>query len=244
MRGFSKKGFVFCSFFSPNNTANSYCQDRLLELTEDIDDRLSYFRELENATKMLNHPGESLVLQTDFLYTVERISICIEYLQHHRHYREAEIYLLRFQQCMTRAMTLIKMYFVGSLRALTADIQKRISASTSSTTEVSHTALTHLLYTRFLSVSKSLSPLLGELERRSITYPDSLTALLDECHSAYFSARKGLLVGRLTEEIRGLDPGRTDLVELTRSGCGYLKQVCMDEFNLYREFFNSGEEQL
>jgi len=51
-------------------------------------------------------------------------------------------------------------------------------------------------------------------------------------------------VGRLVEEIKGLDPGRTELVELTRSGCSYLKQLYMDEFDLYRVFFNSGEEQL
>ena len=36
-----------------------------------------------------------------------------------QNYKEAEVYLLRFQQCTTRAMTLIKMYFVGFLRALT-----------------------------------------------------------------------------------------------------------------------------
>ena len=94
---------------------------------------------------MLNHPGESLVLQADFLYMVERVDICIDYLREHvstqlldhlsfdamyvwqRHFREAEVYLLRFQQCMTRAMTLIKMYFVGSLRSLTADVSKRLS---------------------------------------------------------------------------------------------------------------------
>ena len=35
-----------------------------------------------------------------------------------------------------------------------------------------------------------------------------------KCHAAYFSARKGLLVPRLVEEIRGLDPARTELVEL------------------------------
>lgn len=32
---------------------------------------------------MLNHPGESLVLQTDFLYMVERVDICIDYLKAH-----------------------------------------------------------------------------------------------------------------------------------------------------------------
>lgn len=116
----------------------------MLELTDDIDARLEYFQELDQATRMLNHPGESLVLQTDFLYMVERVDICIDYLKahvsillfgfvrqshvvHQRHYREAEIYLFRFQQCMTRAMTLIKMYFVGSLRALSADVSKRLS---------------------------------------------------------------------------------------------------------------------
>lgn len=92
---------------------------------------------------MLNHPGESLVLQTDFLYMVERVDICIDYLKAHvsrcvnsqnailteysqRYYKEAEVYLLRFQQCMTRAMTLIRMFFVGSLRALTADVSRRL----------------------------------------------------------------------------------------------------------------------
>ena len=125
-----------------------YCgQDRLIESTEAISLRLEYFQELEHATRMLNHPGESLVLQTDFLLMVERVDVCLEYLEAHvsnrgtnyccpcgflllgtqRNFREAEIYLLRFQQCLTRAMTLIKMYFVGSLKALTADIQRRLS---------------------------------------------------------------------------------------------------------------------
>ena len=208
---------------------------------------------------MLNHPGESLVLQTDFLYMVERVHICIDYLKSHvrltpilifhsldlifflqRHFREAEIYLLRFQQCMTRAMTLIKMYFVGSLRALTADVSRRISEKVGSLCrswaptmscspafiqDVSQTAQMHLLYTRFRSVSAPLSPLLGELERRANAHPEELSALLAECHSAYFSARKGLLVSRLVEEIKGLDPGRTELVELV----SYL-------FHFYRDF--------
>lgn len=148
--GFSKTGSV--SARSPGRLFADgrfdLSQDKLLELTDEIDTRLEYFQELEHATRMLNHPGESLVLQTDFLYMVERVDICIEYLKAHvrssssqlarqiigiekwhvqRYYKEAEVYLLRFQQCMTRAMTLIKMFFVGSLRALSADVSKRLS---------------------------------------------------------------------------------------------------------------------
>ena len=32
---------------------------------------------------MLNHPGEDLVLQPDFLLMVERVDICLEFLQSH-----------------------------------------------------------------------------------------------------------------------------------------------------------------
>src|SRR5438477_7796389 len=80
--------------------------------------------------------------------------------------------------------------------------------------DVSSTAQNHLLYTRFKSVSSQLAPLLGELERRAKAHPDDLSALLSECRAAYFSARKSLLVGRLMEEVKGLDPARTELVEL------------------------------
>ena len=58
-------------------------QDKLLEITDEMDARLEYFQELDHATRMLNHPGESLVLQTDFLYMVERVDVCIDYLKAH-----------------------------------------------------------------------------------------------------------------------------------------------------------------
>lgn len=74
----------------------------------------------------------------------------------------------------------------------------------------------HLLYTRFVTVAGQLAPLLAEFERRARAHPDELGALLSECHAAYFGARKSLLVVRLTEQIRGLDPTRTELVELVR----------------------------
>ncbi|TDL25953.1 Sec34-domain-containing protein [Rickenella mellea] len=214
-------------------------RDRLIQLSEAIEGRLEYFQQLDHSTRMLNHPGESLVLQANFLDMVERVDVCIEFLKSHRSFRECDVYLLRFQQCMTRAMTLIRMYFVGSLKALSTDVAKRLSEK-----DVSDTAQTHLLYTRFSTVSSQVAPLLRELERRAASHPEDLNALLSECHIAYLSTRKSLLVNRLTADIKGLDPSRTELVELTRSGCGYIKQLCEDEFNLYRQFFSTGKEQL
>lgn len=63
-----------------------------MEFQEAIGTSLEYFQELEHATRLLNHPGESLVLQTDFLYMVERVDICIEFLKSHVGY---EYYFVR-----------------------------------------------------------------------------------------------------------------------------------------------------
>ena len=61
----------------------THVQDSLLQGVEDIGSHLEYFQELEHATRMLNHPGESLLFQPEFHYMVERVNICIEFLKGH-----------------------------------------------------------------------------------------------------------------------------------------------------------------
>ncbi|KAG9011516.1 Golgi transport complex subunit 3 [Tulasnella sp. 427] len=226
-------------------------RDRLIQLTDEIEERLEYFQELEYATRMLNHPGDGLVLQDDFLFMVERVDVCIEYLESHREFKESQLYLMRYQHCLTRAMTLIKIHCVNSLKALASEIYKRLTSQ-----EVSSATQTLLLYPKFQSAAKALRPIITELETRAAKRPDDLSALLNECHAAYFSSRKQLITSRLIEEIQriirgsevqgiGKAAGPTiDLVGLTRAGCSHLKQLCSDEFNLYRHFFDSGEDKL
>lgn len=205
--------------------------------------RLEYFQELDHVTRMLNSPGESLVLQADFLLMVERVDVCLEYLNSHvsifntilctsngnhekQDFQEARVYTLRFHQCLMRAMTLVKMFFVASLRALTADIQRRTSDKVSSFLakpfvrnnryfkDMSDTAHLHLLYSKFTMTSIQVAPLLAELERKAIKYPNEVGSLLVECHSAYISSRRSLLLSRVTSDIKGLDLRNSDLVEL------------------------------
>lgn len=101
-----------------------------------------------------------------------------------------------------------------------------------------------MLYTKFNSLAASTRPLLAELEVRSTANPDELASLLAECHSAWLSTRQSLLGARVSEEVSRLDPTKAELVDLTRAGCTYLKNTCMDEFTLFKEFFLSGETAL
>jgi hypothetical protein len=56
---------------------------RLGAITDEVDARLEFFAELERATRVLNAPGEALVLQDDFLHMVDRIDACIAFLREH-----------------------------------------------------------------------------------------------------------------------------------------------------------------
>jgi len=123
-------------------------------------------------------------------------------------------------------MTLIKIYFVNSLRSLTTDVQSRLtervcykhifsrSGSYGGCQDVSSTTLTHLLYSKFASVSAQVSPLLSEMERRASSYPDELLSLLAECHTAYVTARRTLLGPQIAHEVKGMDPAHSELIEL------------------------------
>ncbi|WVQ74956.1 hypothetical protein IAR50_004564 [Cryptococcus sp. DSM 104548] len=214
-------------------------QTHLLTHTSQLAHRLTFFTFLETATKMLNNPGHTLVLSPDFLPMVKRLDECIGYLSDHRDFKDSEIYLLRYQQCMTRSMTLIKLYFVGTIKSLGQEVGKRLTDHS-----LSETATQALIYTKFTSLSTSLRPLLAELEQRVSTNPDELAPLLSECNAAYVSTRRNLMGGRVNEEIGRMNPNGSDLVDLTRAGCSYLKTTCMDEFLLYKHFFISGEAQL
>ncbi|OWZ31050.1 hypothetical protein C343_03746 [Cryptococcus neoformans C23] len=214
-------------------------QTHLLTHTSQLAHRLTFFTFLESATRMLNNPGNDLVLNPQFLPMVKRLDECLTYLGEHRDFKDAEVYLLRYQQCMTRSMALVKLYFVGVIKNLGQEVGRRLTDQS-----LSETATQAFIYTKFISLSATLRPLLAELEQRVISNPDELGSLLVECHTAYLTTRRNLMGQRVNAEIGRMDPGKSDLVDLARSGCSYLKQTCTDEFNLFKHFFLSGESQL
>jgi len=56
-------------------------QKHLVNVTQAIDARLEYFKELEIATRALSQPGDMVVLQDDFLNMLERLDVCLEFLK-------------------------------------------------------------------------------------------------------------------------------------------------------------------
>lgn len=157
-------------------------------------------------------------------------------------------------------MTLIKMHFLQLLSALHSDVASKLSGSgggggsgggtgsksgLGTGTNLSETALHALLYSKFSNLSENTRNLLFELEKRAIKNPDEYGSLLRECFGAWFNARNQLLGPTLAEEIRRMDPQNSDLVKLARAGCAYLRNVCTNEWTLFKDFFAySGQDEI
>ena len=50
-------------------------------MTDAINARLEYFKELEVATRALSQPGDMVVLQDDFFDMLERLDVCLDFLK-------------------------------------------------------------------------------------------------------------------------------------------------------------------
>lgn len=75
--------------------------------TQQLAARLEYFTFLEQAQRMLNYPGDNLVLSEGFLSMVERLDGCLQYLRVHvsvhsvmsPHIADPASFTARFQGC-------------------------------------------------------------------------------------------------------------------------------------------------
>ncbi|KAJ3312446.1 Golgi transport complex subunit 3 [Blyttiomyces sp. JEL0837] len=216
-------------------------QTRLAKLREDIGDRLRKFDVLEPAVKLFSSSGDTVCLEADFIPMLARLDDCLEFVQENIRYRDAELYLMKFRQCMTRGLTLIKILFVNSIRALHSEIKEKIT-DRQPNDPLAKSLQTSLLYVKFRNLAIKMRPLLFEIEVRCDGHREYL-GLLGECFSAYFSVRRSILAPYITTAVSKLSED-ADILSIAKSGAAYIMSLCTDECALFYQYFGRGEEDL
>uniref|UniRef100_A0A673K7I7 Conserved oligomeric Golgi complex subunit 3 n=1 Tax=Sinocyclocheilus rhinocerous TaxID=307959 RepID=A0A673K7I7_9TELE len=161
-------------------------QSELVDLAESIQQKLSYFNELENINTKLNSPTLS-VNSEGFIPMLSKLDECIEYVSSHPHFKDYPVYLTKFRQCLSRAMLLIKSHTVSSLQNLTAQLTKRDPLGAPN----ADNAFT-LYYVKFRAAAPKVRRLIEQVEQRSNKIPE-YQQLLDEIHQCYLEQREVLL---------------------------------------------------
>ncbi|XP_040197208.1 conserved oligomeric Golgi complex subunit 3 isoform X2 [Rana temporaria] len=213
-------------------------QSELVNLAETIQQKLSYFNELENISTKLNSPTLS-VNSEGFIPMLSKLDDCISYISAHPNYKDYPVFLAKFKQCLSKAMHLMKTYTVNTLQNLTNLLIKRDLSNTPN----SDNAFT-LFYVKFRAAAPKVRTLIEQMEQRSETIPE-YQLLLAEIHQCYLDQRENLLSPSITSTITDLtSQNNRDHCALVRSGCAFMVHVCQDEHQLFNEFFTKPTPKL
>ncbi|XP_046902260.1 conserved oligomeric Golgi complex subunit 3 [Hypomesus transpacificus] len=213
-------------------------QSELVDLAESIQQKLSYFNELENINTKLNSPTLS-VNSEGFIPMLSKLDDCIEYVSSHPSFKDYPVYLAKFKQCLSKAMHFMKSYTVNTMQNLTSQLTKRDPLGLAN----ADNAFT-LYYVKFRAAAPKVRTLIEQIEQRSEKIPE-YHQLLDEIHLCYLDQREQLLSPSITSTISDLtSQNHKDHCALVRSGCAFMVHVCQDEHQLYNEFFSKHTHKL
>ncbi|CAO3589282.1 unnamed protein product [Absidia cylindrospora] len=217
-------------------------QHQLTKLADALTERLEYFNQLEPIAKMFNSPGDDICLRPEFIPMLEKLDECIKYMSDHLDYRDSELYLMRFRQCLTRGMTLIKMYSMSTIKTLGYETYKQIMTKMSDPT-MTLSKQTTLFYVKFRSIAPNIKSLVDQLEKRGHDQKE-YHSLYKDVIQVYIQTRQQVLSPIISRKIIELGPNGGDLLSFARAGCAYIMGVCSDEYNLFYNFFRDGEDEI
>ena len=135
---------------------------------------------------------------------------------------------------------------MGALREISQDVTRRIADR-----QLNDTTMSALLYAKFRVGASELKEVAQEIKKRATLQHGSepgieaeYQGLMDELYTSYAAARGRLVIPLIRKKIQdiSLTPSSSkDLVSFARTSIGYIKGMCADEYELWREWFE-GEE--
>ncbi|KAI5806178.1 Sec34-like family-domain-containing protein [Geopyxis carbonaria] len=213
-------------------------QARLQSLADSVAKNLQPFTELEPITRVLARPGSEFVKTPPFREMLVRLDRSLEWMNDpaHAKFPDVETYAPKFRHCMTRALTLIRNYFVASIKDVANEVVTRVKEK-----NLGENIPTALLYAKFRVNAPQLKELVGEIEKRC--GHEEYISLLNECHGSYASVRQRLIGPMITKKMVELSAATNknqNLVSFARSAISFTRGICLDEFELFHAYF-SGE---
>ncbi|KFA75860.1 hypothetical protein S40288_01960 [Stachybotrys chartarum IBT 40288] len=155
----------FQSVEAQTSTFQAQCEDLLTEqrrlelLADEVGTDLHYYAYLDTATRRLNAPGASHMVDADqFGEMVDSIDACIEFMESHANYRDRDSYLARYNALLVKALHLLDHGFTARLEKISPEISRQMAATKS------ESARHALAYGRFLEIILDTHSLLPNIQ--------------------------------------------------------------------------------
>jgi hypothetical protein len=137
-------------------------------------------------------------------------------------------------------------HFTNSIRDVATDVAKRIADR-----QLNDTTMSALLYAKFRVPAPELKSIGLEIQRRAIPPAGAepgteaeYQSLMNELYQSYAATRGRLLrpiIAKKMSDIAAAPSTSKDLVSFARSSLSFVRGMCLDEYDLWGEWFASDE---
>lgn len=157
--------------------------------------------------------------------------------------KESSVYRSRYRLLLTRALTLIRGHFVSALRDVYLSVSKKIADK-----QLNDTTMSALLYAKFRVGAPELKQIGLEIQKRAVPPVDpdqgmeaEYQSLLNELHANYAAIRSKLIIPLVRKNLSDIAQAPStskDLVSFARGSISYIRGICLDEYDLWGEWFH------
>lgn len=156
--------------FAAQSSALLKDQDELEKKAQQMDHVLQMFEPLEGISKMLISSGNHIIRTGKISSILRKLQECLDFLDVHDNYKDSEFYTIRYRQCMTRGLTLVRNFLIEYLKNKQTDISQQLQDK-----DLSALKFDILMYSGFT----------GDLEKQdeNTRFSVLISSIVDKCGS-------------------------------------------------------------
>lgn len=138
---------------------------------------------------------------------------------------------------------MVRGHFVSALRDISSGVSKRIADR-----QLNDTTMSALLYAKFRVGAPELKDVGLEIQKRAIPPADpdqgaeaEYQSLLNELHTSFSATRGKLIIPLVRKKLYDISQAPStskDLVSFARASISYVRGICLDEFDLWGQWFH------
>lgn len=223
------------SEFATQATGLLQKQEELEAKALQMDRVLKIFDPLERISKKLVSSGNSIVRTGRITGMLDQLQECLQFLASHKDYKDSEVYIIRYRQCMTRGLTLVRNFLIDSMKKKGDEAYAKAQQA-----NLKSLSWDIILYSEFISdLTKEPEPsrfstLIGQITKQSLTHQE-YRGLVSDVLTQYFKIRVNLVHQNIQRNKPVEDSEQ--LVLHSQKLISWYKKVLEKEYNLFIKYF-------